>query len=161
MAFVFIRTSSRHVLTLLMGTKMALKQSRQRQLLHRGGSGSYVAGCCVALGCPSWAMTSRLCMTHSQSQTCLVLSKPLGPDGPASVFQQLRRKTGNARTCVGWCLTICQHPFTQSRGLAVRSADLRAGGPQSLFNASAPRSGLLRPTQRTFLTNWKQFWDAL
>ncbi len=140
MAFVFIRTSSRHVLTLLMGTKMALKQSRQRQLLHRGGSGSYVAGCCVALGCPSWAMTSRLCMTHSQSQTCLVLSKPLGLDGPASVFQQLRRKNWE-------CQDLC--------GLV--SDDLSA----SFYTIKGPRRQKCRSSRRGTAVSIQRFSSTL
>ena len=51
-----------------------------------------MAGCWVALGCPSWAMTLQLCMIHSISQTRVGLVTEIGSDGTASVYKQLRRK---------------------------------------------------------------------
>ena len=120
-----------------------------------------MAGCWVALGCPSWAMTLRLCVVHSMRQTSDGLITRVGSDGPAVAYEKGCRKDWECQDLRGLVFDGLSASFYTIKGLAVKSADLRAGGTQSLFTASAPGSALLPLTQRSFPFDSDQSQDPL
>ena len=115
-----------------------------------------MAGCWVALGCPSWAMTLQLCMIHSISQTRVGLVTEIGSDGTASVYKQLRRKDWECQDLRGLLSDGVSASFYTIKGprrQKCRTSRRGGGGTQSLFRASAPGSELLPLTQRSLSTS--------
>ena len=128
-----------------------LQQSRQFVISYMERAGSYVAGCCVALGCPSRAMTLRLCVIHSMDQTGTNIIRRLGSNGPASVYQEVRRKYWECQDLRGLMsddLSASFHTIKGPRRQKCRSS--RRGRRSPLSGLQLQGSGLHSLTQRSF-----------